>query len=660
LRSRTERIEAEPRGRRRSWAKSGATALLSAAALVSSGFLAATPAAATSHSTAVHFKRLCGETPRPGQATCFAEERTDIVHNSAAGASGTPSGYGPSDLQSAYNLPSGTAGSGQTVAVVDAYDDPNAQADLDTYRAQYGLPACDAGCFTKMNQRGGTTPPAQPPAGSTWTGEISLDLDMVSAICPQCHITLVEADSDMTTDLFPAESTAIATGAKFISNSWGLQEDPSETGVDGIFNHPGVVITASTGDNSYGYGVVYPAASPYVTAVGGTSLTRASNARGWSESVWSTDSTDGTGSGCSSYEPKATWQAGISCTHRMTADVSAVADPATGVAVYDGSDGGWLVFGGTSAASPIIAATYALAGTPAPGTNPASYPYNQTSALNDVTSGTTGPCSPSMYCTAGPGYDGPTGLGTPNGATAFAAVTTLASGQILKPGHNLSDGGLTLTMQTDGNLVAYLSTGGVGSQAVWASNTSGHPGAYAAMQSDGNLVVYTANGGPSTGGALWSTGTYGHSGAYATVQTDGNLVVYASTGGPSTGGALWATNVYDHAQTIASGTKLTGGWWTQGTYTRLVMQRDGNLVIYRNRDGAALWASNTSGHAGAYAVMQSDGNLVIYSSTNAVLWSSKTYGHSGAYAVMQNDGNFVIYAKAGGALWSTGTYKNAA
>jgi subtilase family serine protease len=458
-----------------------------------------------------------------------------------------PSGYGPSDLQSAYNLPSATAGSGQTVAIVDAYDDPNAEADLAAYRSQYGLPVCTTanGCFSKVNQSGGTTYPS-PDAG--WAGEISLDLDMVSAACPQCHILLVEANSASVSDLGTAENKAVALGAKYVSNSFGGVEDPSETTADvQYFNHPGVAITVSSGDNDYG--VEYPASSPYVTAVGGTSLSRASNTRGWSESVWS-DGTAGAGSGCSADEPKPSWQSDTGCSRRTVADVSAVADPATGVAVYNTYQAaGWDVYGGTSASSPIIAATYALAGTSTAKSYPSSYPYGHTSALNDVTTGSNGTCSPGYLCTGGTGYDGPTGLGTPNGTAAFTGgantVNSLQPGGKLTSGQRLSSANVTLVMGSDGNLVAYLKTGGTGSgPAIWSSKTSGHSGAYAYMQTDGNLVVYAAGGGPSTGGALWSTHTYGNTGAYAIMQNDGNFVVYKSGYGPGKGGSLWASNTW--------------------------------------------------------------------------------------------------------------------
>ena len=212
---------------------------------------------------------------------------------------------------------------------------------------------------------------------------------------------------------------AVKLGAKFVSNSYGAGEAAAETSLDHFYDHPGVAITASSGDS--GYGVSWPAASPHVTAVGGTSLLPALNQRGWAEIAWS-----GAGAGCSQYEPKPSWQDDSGCPRRAVADVAAVADPdVSPVAVYDtyglGPGGGWLLVGGTSVASPIIASVYALAGTPKAGTYPARYPYANSGQLFDIVAGTnsfTG-CSPTYLCTAGSGYDGPTGLGTPDGPGAF-------------------------------------------------------------------------------------------------------------------------------------------------------------------------------------------------------------------------------------------------
>jgi subtilase family serine protease len=366
----------------------------------------------------------------PGYASCLSLLRTDIAARTKAlitALATTPSGYGPADLQSAYALPGSSAGTGRTVAIVDAYDQPNAASDLAAYRAQYGLPACAAGtaataCFRKVNQSGASSP--LPAKNSGWGVEISLDIEMVSAICPNCQILLVEANSNSYADLGAAVNRAVAMGAVAVSNSYGGGEGSSETSYDtSYFNHPGVAITASSGDS--GYGVEYPAASRYVVAVGGTTLSKANTTqRGWTETAWS-----GAGSGCSAYESKPAWQADSGCARRSVADVSAVADPSTGVAVYDSYNyGGWLVVGGTSVASPIIASTYALAGTPASGTYPASYLYANPALLNDVTSGSNGSCGGSYLCTAGTGYDGPTGLGTPNGTGAFTAPAATLPG----------------------------------------------------------------------------------------------------------------------------------------------------------------------------------------------------------------------------------------
>ncbi|MEU3887634.1 S53 family peptidase [Streptomyces sp. NPDC029041] len=409
-----------------------ASAVTATAALLLTGLTTAAHAQAADPSTSkVTWTRSCALPRHAGEMACnalrvtggrTAFQQQHSLSAQAADAS-SPSGYGPSDLRSAYGLTSAATsnGSGRTIAIVDAYDDPNAESDLAAYRSQYGLPACTTanGCFQKVSQTGSTT--ALPTANSGWAGEISLDLDMASAICPNCHITLVEAKSATMTNLGTAVNEAVALGAKYVSNSYGGGESSADTSYDSAyFNHPGVAITVSAGDA--GYGAQYPAASRYVTSVGGTSLSTSATTRGWTESVWRTSSTEGTGSGCSAYDTKPAWQTDTGCTRRMIADVSAVADPATGVSVYDtyGADGqGWATYGGTSASAPIIASVYALAGTPSTGSYPAEFPYANTTALNDVTSGSNGSCTTSYFCTARTGYDGPTGLGTPQGLAAF-------------------------------------------------------------------------------------------------------------------------------------------------------------------------------------------------------------------------------------------------
>jgi subtilase family serine protease len=365
-----------------------------------------------------------------GALRCFGQA---VGHSGRKGPNlmAGPTGLGPSQIQSAYQL-AGLNGAGRTVALVDAFNDPNAASDLATYRQAYGLPACTTsnGCFKQVNESGATSP--LPSGDYGWAEEESLDLDAVSATCPSCHILLVEASSANTSDLVTAENSAAkAPGVVAISNSYGGSEASSELSTDSAYDHPGIAITASSGDS--GYGVEYPAASQYVTAVGGTTLTQASNARGWTETAWSD-----AGSGCSAYEPKPAWQHDTGCAHRTVADTSADADPNSGLGVYDtynscGSSSscdylieigavqgldGWAQVGGTSLSSPLTASVYALAGNTA-SVVAGSYPYSHTSSLFDVTSGSNGTCSPSYLCTAGTGYDGPTGLGTPNGTGAF-------------------------------------------------------------------------------------------------------------------------------------------------------------------------------------------------------------------------------------------------
>jgi len=426
----------------------GCSAFASAVALVSP---AASGATTTTASAAPAVVRACPTTTTRGKLACLALKRTDVhpLLSQMTAPDAIPSGYGygPSQLQSAYGLTSASAsdGSGRTVALVDAYDDPTAASDLAAYRSAAGLPAAT---FSKVNQNGATSPlPAEAPADDDWTLEESLDLDMVSAICPLCKIVLVEATNDSGTGLYVAENTA-ASLAGYVSNSWGGSDSSSDASLDSsYFDHPGVVITASAGDGGYAAGTIYPATSQYVVAVGGTHLTTASNSRGWTETVWDTSSSEGTGSGCSAYETKPTWQTDTGCSKRTDNDIAADADPATGVAVYDTSNGngGWNEVGGTSASSPMIAATYALAGNA--GSTPAQDIYQHTSSLYDVTSGSDGSCGSSYLCTAKTGYDGPTGWGTPDGLGAFTAGTTGGSVTANNPGNQTGTVGTAVSLQ---------------------------------------------------------------------------------------------------------------------------------------------------------------------------------------------------------------------
>ncbi len=382
--------------------------LAATAALTVLAFPAAGPAAAAPTTRVTH---ACAA-PAAGYAACFAQ----VVTAKTAGVTpfaASPTGYGPADLRGAYGL-TATGSASQTIAIVDAQDDPTAEADLATYRSFYGLPACTTanGCFRKVNQSGGTSYPS---VDAGWALEISLDLDMASAICPGCHILLVEATSASFGNLGAAVDRAAAMGATTISNSYGGSELVALlTGSQSHYSHPGVAITASTGDN--GYGVSFPATAPAVTAVGGTTLNWNGTTR--TETAWS-----GAGSGCSSFfaQPAGQASAGTGCSRHAIADVSAVADPNTGVSVYDTTplqgQSGWFKVGGTSVSSPIIASVIALAGNGSTYTN--SFPYSHTGSLHDVTSGSNGTCPTTQWCNARPGWDGPTGLGTPDGTGAF-------------------------------------------------------------------------------------------------------------------------------------------------------------------------------------------------------------------------------------------------
>jgi subtilase family serine protease len=456
------------------------TALLAGGALA--GALAVAPAAASA-SASSHFGYPCGASFTPGRFHCLAIENM-AAHPTAKtvrpGAIPAGNGYGPSDLQSAYGLTSASAadGAGATVAVVDAYDDPTAAADLAAYRSAADLPALTSGQFTVYNQEGQTSPlPSPSPTGDDWTPEESLDVDMVSAICPLCKIDLVEADNDLVAsgDLFIADLTAATTlGAKYITDSWGVPEASAETALDStVFSVPGVVYVAGSGDAGYAGGMVYPAASPDVVSVGGTTLDTASNSRGWTESAWYTPATSttpvvGTGSGCSAYEPQPSWQASLSiitsaCSKRVDNDVAADADPNTGAAIYDTSSQmpnqgtpGWYEFGGTSESTAIITAVFALAGNSSNGgsnggNNAAESIYTNSADLNEVTASSNGTCTESVLCTAtgaASTYNGPTGWGTPNGITAFASVANTVL--LTNPGSQAGTIGTPVSLQISG------------------------------------------------------------------------------------------------------------------------------------------------------------------------------------------------------------------
>ncbi|MCL8023890.1 S53 family peptidase [Nocardioides bruguierae] len=392
-------------------------AVLGAASLVVTGLVGLAPHADADPSPTglLHSQRVCASRTPLGEATCHAEKLVDAAGRAPQLSAPPSTGLTPSGLQDAYGL-TGLSSGGATVAIIDAYGYDNLEADLATYRSEFGLPACTtaSGCLTIMDQTGGSNLPRMDVG---WAQEQALDVDAVSAACPDCKIVVVQAKSASFANLGTAVQTAASLpGVVAISNSYGGSDAPDST-YGAYYDHPGIAVTASTGDNGY-QGGSYPASSSYVTAVGGTSLVQASGTtRGWSESVW-----DGAGSGCSQNTALAA-AAGYDtgCSGRAMADVAAAADPSEGgLAVYYPSSrraSTWGQFGGTSESAPIIASVYALSGDTSGYAN--AKPYAHPELLNDVTSGSNGTCSTAQLCTARTGWDGPTGLGTPNGVGAF-------------------------------------------------------------------------------------------------------------------------------------------------------------------------------------------------------------------------------------------------
>lgn len=474
-------------------AKAIAPSLLIAMVIVI-GTLSLAPAASASGNTSGYTVKAVCSAPAPGHAACLA-----LRLASPARSTPGPAGLSPEQLHRAYELPP-QAAEPQTIAIVDAFDDPNAEADLEVFDQQYNLPKCthEEGCFTKLNQQGQSAP--LPQANGEWSIEISTDVQVAHSLCENCRIVLVEGTSDTFGNLEKAEDTAAAViqesskpGALEgeISNSWGGQEPPAESSA---FTHPGIVITASSGDSGYlnwgDYaereepespyfdGPSYPASSPRVVAVGGTSLSTDEATGEWlGEKVWNNTHGAG-GGGCSADFTAAPWQslqpgwAAVGCgSMRAVADVSADADPKTGVHAYDSVVEGlgteaeatnhevpeWVTIGGTSVASPIVASAFALAGGAHGIEYPAAtlYAHAGTAALHDIATGGNGECndkytvcsgslgSPvdcgaaNTICNAAPGYDGPTGVGTPIGLSAFQPVP----GEVGGPGGSLGGGG---------------------------------------------------------------------------------------------------------------------------------------------------------------------------------------------------------------------------
>ena len=399
-----------------------------AAALTSAGLPAAgaAPAKPASGASASGYRSACAA-PGPGQAQCFVLFAPEPAANKTATAGASvaakkPAGWAPKDIERAYRLPV-SRGSRATVAVVEAFDTPKLETYLNDYRREYGLGPCTTanGCFRKVGQAGSAK--HLPPSGvlSGWDLEATLDVDMVSAACPTCRILVVEANGQDFDQLSAAVNTAVRLGAVAISNSYGGRETGQDLTDARAYNHPGHAIVVSTGD--FGYSTAsFPANLPTVTAAGGTELFKAANKRGWRETAWNTGGVGAGASGCSAYVAKPSWQHDKNCPGRTVADVSAVA---YNLAIYNKDWGGWGLVGGTSASSPIIAGIYGLAGNAAkikPG-----YEYAHAKDLFDVVAGNNdwffdgggASCGKDYLCVAKPGYDAPTGLGTPNGLGAF-------------------------------------------------------------------------------------------------------------------------------------------------------------------------------------------------------------------------------------------------
>jgi len=358
--------------------------------------------------------------PAAGDVACLAKVygyASDGHVAPAARTASLPTGLNPVQLRSAYQIPAATGG---RVAVIGAYDNPNAKADLDAYSQTFGLaklPNCtnssQASCFAKYDQRGGTFYPTR---NRGWAFETALDVETVHAACPTCRIDLIEANTASIANLTTAVDRAVALGSKVISLSWGASEFGNETAYDPHFANAGVTFVSATGD--WGYGAVWPAASSQVIGVGGTTLALNADGSRYAETAWS-----GGGSGCSLFESKPAWQHDTGCAHRTISDIAAVADPATGLAVYSSYNpygAGWFQVGGTSLSTPVVASMVALAA-PADQTTLFTklYAAAGTTKLYDVISGSNGNCSPAYLCHAGAGYDGPTGLGAPIGLDAL-------------------------------------------------------------------------------------------------------------------------------------------------------------------------------------------------------------------------------------------------
>jgi hypothetical protein len=496
-----------------------AAVFLGGLALVGVSDAAGETAAAPAATRYAKVRRVC-PAPRPGGASCFVLQLVGSSpgaagaqsYQLAAGSSskGPAGGLTPADLESAYGF-TPVGGSGQTVGIVDAFNDPKIEKDLASFDAQYGLPACTAanGCLERVNQEGAASPlPSADKVG--WSVETSLDLETAHSVCPSCKILLVEASSEELGDLAAATNEAVKLGATEVSNSYGAPESEWTAKQQAAYNHPGTVIVASAGDSGYldwddlfeyfftPEMVNAPASLPQVVAVGGTSLKLTGRGARKSESVWNDSGPPSAhhvkqfsagGGGCSTISTAPSWQqsapgwSSSKCgTGRLDNDVSAVADPYTGFDIYDtyayerGFEAGWLTVGGTSLSAPLISGLYALSG----GSHGVSYPAStlyshlgQESALYDVTAGGNGycdgeapgpcgepgvneelgnvDCEGTTACDAAAGFDGPSGVGAPNGLSAFGGPTQKTPTVVTEAASSIEAGSAVLNASVDPN-----------------------------------------------------------------------------------------------------------------------------------------------------------------------------------------------------------------
>jgi len=579
--------------------------------------------------------------------------------NASPTTSAVTVGHNPTDFPRIYSVGSAPAAVNTTVGIIAEGDVTQSVIDLATFESNNHLPAVPVSVIHAGLSSGDTS------ATTEWSLDSQTIVGMSGGLK---QLNFYVARSFAWSDMALAINRAVTDNtARVINMSIGGCENWAPTAViDTLFQlavAQGQTFSVSSGDSgSVAYGcsgtsVQYPATSPYVVAVGGTTLYTNGNGSYAGETAW-----DSSGGGISGIEPIPSWQSNVPAlkgrAFRGMPDIAFDADPNSGEAVVVG--GQLVTMGGTSLSAPLFAATWARMLSGACTTNlgfaaPMLYSAQAKtpSIFRDITYGANGAYS------AGSGWDFVTGWGTPNVSAMYSAIcvptaaiyggvinqgTTLRPGQIVYSG----SGSHQLAMQNDGNLVLYNTTNGA---AVWNSGTYGNAGAYAVFQGDGNFVVYGASG-----NALWNSATSSTSySQFLAVQDDGNLVIYRSfvpVFATSTASSAYANSttgpgVWKGGVALGSGQSFTSG---NGANV-LVMQGDGNLVLLRQ--GVVQWNSGTYSHPGAFAAMQADGNLVVYSSTGVPLWYSGTSGNSGAATYVQDDGNVVIYAPL--PRWSTNT-----